>query len=163
MKTYIAPINNNTPLEELVTIGRQNIGKCYENLLREELSKVISHDYLGWSAHIQHKNKIIKSAKPIGYAVVKPTIETFHLETIAVDYAYRSQGIGAKILTQICQDILHFAKDNHETPTILNVVTDSDANKTINFYLKQGFEISGYVKDEFVVGTNQVHLRKVLS
>jgi D-alanine-D-alanine ligase-like ATP-grasp enzyme len=80
------------------------------------------------------------------------TVETYHLDTIAVDRARRGEGIGAALLAAVRADL------PPARPIILNVVTDAAASETLAFYRRSGFKVAGYVKDEFVPGVTQAHL-----
>ena len=80
------------------------------------------------------------------------TVQTYHLDTIAVDRSRRGEGIGAAMLASVRADL------RRAGPTILNVVTDAAAREALAFYARQGFVLAGAVKDEFLPGVTQVHL-----
>ena len=91
---------------------------------------------------------------PVGYAVYHRTVQTYHLDTIAVDRSRRRAGIGSALLEGICTDL------KQTGPTALNVVTDASAHAALRFYLDRGFVLAGYVRDEFLPGVTQAHLTR---
>jgi ribosomal protein S18 acetylase RimI-like enzyme len=91
---------------------------------------------------------------PVGYAVYHRTVQTYHLDTIAVDQSRQGAGIGSALLEGICTDL------KRTGPTILNVVTDASAQAALRFYLDRGFFVAGYVRDEFLLGVTQAHLTR---
>ena len=128
----------------LLAIAEQDMSPGYHAALERELDDVASGASSGICA--------VDGGMAIGYAVYHRTVETYHLDTIAVDRARRGEGIGAALLAAVRAD-LPLAR-----PIILNVVTDAAASETLAFYRRSGFKVAGYVKDEFVPGVTQAHL-----
>jgi [ribosomal protein S18]-alanine N-acetyltransferase len=112
----------------LVKIALQDIGSMYESAIHDELEEVTSGRSFGVCA--------LENGTPIGYAVAKKTVDTYHL----------LNGI--------------FAEIEQQGGKILNVVTDADANESLRFYLRNGFALAGIVQDEFISGVAQAHLTR---
>ena len=89
---------------------------------------------------------------PVGYAVYHRTVQTHHLDTIAVDRPHRHAGVDSALLEWICTELKQMR------PTALNVVIDASAHTALRFYLDRGFVVAGYVRDEFLLGAIQAHL-----
>lgn len=130
----------------LAKIALQDIGSMYQSAIYDELEDVMSGKSFGVCA--------LDSGNPLGYAVAKKTIDTYHLLTFAVDRDHRGRGHGSLILDGI------FAEIERQGGKILNVVTDADANESLRFYLRNGFSLAGIVQDEFVSGVAQAHLTR---
>ncbi|SOD41814.1 GNAT family N-acetyltransferase [Nitrosovibrio sp. Nv4] len=143
----IVPITKELHLG-LAKIALQDIGAMYESAIHDELEEVASGKSFGICA--------IDNGNPLGYAVAKKTVDTYHLLTFAVDRDHRGKGYGSLILDGI------FAEIEQQGGKILNVVTDADANEVLRFYLKNGFSLTGIVQDEFISGIAQAHLTRRL-
>ena len=130
----------------LVKIALQDIGSMYESAIHDELEEVTRGRSFGVCA--------LENGTPIGYAVAKKTVDTYHLLTFAVDEPHRGRGCGSLILDGI------FAEIEQQGGKILNVVTDADANESLRFYLRNGFALAGIVQDEFISGVAQAHLTR---
>jgi len=150
-ETCIRDINPND-FDDIKKILKDQIGNQYSKELELELKDIESGRVNGIVA-------VSKDTGLCGYASWRYRVESAYLETIAVDNKLQSQGIGGRLLRIIEQIIL----DEKPGITLLNVVTDSDALRTINFYIKNKFVPSGIVQDEFIPGTSQIHLSKKLS
>jgi ribosomal-protein-alanine N-acetyltransferase len=131
---------------DLMKIALQDIGSMYQSAIHDELEDVTNGKSFGVCA--------IDNGNPIGYAVAKRTVDTYHLLTFAVDKHHRSRGYGSLILDSI------FAEIEQQGGKILNVVTDADANESLRFYLRNGFSLAGIVQDEFIPGVAQAHLTR---
>lgn len=131
---------------ELEKIAMQDIGAMYLPDIQEELKGIETGKYFGFCA--------LEDNKPVGYVVVKKTVNTYQLVVIAVDKDYRSKGYGAQLVDRV------FAEIQKQGGRILNVITDADANDTLRFYLNNGFVLAGIVQDEFISGVAQAHLTK---
>jgi ribosomal protein S18 acetylase RimI-like enzyme len=140
----IVPLTGQEDRARLLAIAAQDMSAGYHAALAHELQDIASGTFLGFCA--------IDGAGPAGYAVYHETVETYHLDTIAVDRSRRGTGIGTALLAAVRADL------RHAGPTILNVVTDATARETLAFYFRQGFVLAGRVKDEFVSGVTQAHL-----
>lgn len=141
----IVPITKELCLD-LVKIALQDIGSMYQPAIHDELEDVTNGKSFGICA--------MDNGNPVGYAVAKRTVDTYHLLTFAVDKHHRSKGYGSLILDSI------FAEIEQQGGKILNVVTDADANESLRFYLKNGFSLAGIVQDEFIPGVAQAHLTR---
>ncbi|MCW5598084.1 ribosomal protein S18 acetylase RimI-like enzyme [Nitrosomonas nitrosa] len=141
----IVPISNELH-PHLVRIALQDIGSMYQSAIHDELEDVTSGKSFGVCA--------IENGLPVGYAIAKRTVDSYHLLTIAVDQHHRGKGLGSLLLDSI------FAEIKQQGGKILNVVTDADANESLQFYLKNGFVLTGIVQDEFISGVAQVHLTR---
>jgi GNAT superfamily N-acetyltransferase len=126
------------------------IGKMYFEEIQQELEDIRlgrAHGFFAFD----------KTNGVLGYASWRKRVEVAYLETIVVKLGYQGQGIGSKLHNELEKDVIE------KKINLLNVVTDADAQKTISFYLKNNFEISGYVDNEFILDTKQVHLTKRLN
>lgn len=128
----------------LVAIAAQDMRAGYHAALEHELEDVGAGASRGICA--------LDGTTPVGYAVYHKTVQTYHLDTIAVDRARRGEGIGTGLLASVRAALRQAA------PTVLNVVTDATAFKTLAFYRRNGFMVAGYVQDEFFLGVIQAHL-----
>lgn len=130
----------------LEQIALQDIGAIYQTVIHDELEDISAGKCFGICA--------IDNGNPVGYVIVRKTVDTYHLLTIAVDQNYRGKGYGSLMLDSI------FTEIEKQGGRILNVITDADANESLRFYLKNGFVLAGIVQDEFVSGVAQVHLTR---
>lgn len=131
---------------DLERIALQDIGPMYQSAIHDELEDISSGKYFELCA--------MDNGHPVGYVIVKKTVDTYHLLTIAVDMLHRSKGYGSLMLDRI------FAEIEKQGGRILNVITDADANDSLRFYLKNGFVLAGMVQDEFISGIAQAHLTR---
>jgi ribosomal protein S18 acetylase RimI-like enzyme len=140
----LVPLTGTEDRARLLAIAAQDMSPGYHAALERELDDVARDVARGICA--------LDGTTPIGYAVYRRTVQTYHLDTIAVDRSRRRAGIGTALLDSVRADL------RHPGPTILNVVTDAKALETLAFYFRQGFVLAGYVKDEFLPGVTQAHL-----
>jgi len=138
------PLTAEQDRARLLAIAGQDMSVGYRATLERELDDVASGAALGICA--------VDGTTPVGYAVYRQTVQTYHLDTIAVDRMRRGQGIGEGLLASVRAALRPAA------PAILNVVTDATAFDALAFYRRRGFVIAGYVKDEFLRGVIQAHL-----
>lgn len=131
---------------DLLTIALQDIGAMYQPAIQDEFEDISRGKSFGVCA--------MENGVPAGYAVVRKTVNTYHLLTLAVDKQHRGKGYGTQMLDSI------FAEIERQGGKILNVVTDADANESLRFYLKNGFALTGIVQDEFIPGVAQAHLTR---
>lgn len=134
--------------EDIFEILKEAMSPQYLPLMNEEFDKILNGEYIGFVA--------IDDTTTLGYACIRPLVETYKLETIAVNQNMRNKGIGSELIIAIS----NYVRDNSKR--IINVDTDSSDIRTINFYLRNGFRISGYVNDEYMGGVTQVHLSLTL-
>ena len=78
-----------------------------------------------------------------------------HISLLAVDPAYRKDGIGSQLLAKMEQVAL-----KHQVTTI---TLTTKAYQALDFYLKQGYEVFGELKDVPMVGTTKYYLVKKIS
>src|SRR5262245_4846149 len=138
------PLTGREDRARLLAIATQDMSAGYHATLERELDDV--------AGGASHGICAVDGATPIGYAVYHQTVQTYHLDTIAVDRARRGEGIGTQLLASVRTAL------RPATPTILNVVTDATAFHTLGFYRRNGFTVAGYVRGEFLPGVIQVHL-----
>ena len=138
------PLTGQEERARLLAIAAQDMSVGYHATLERELDDVADGASRGICA--------VDGTTPVGYAVYHKTVQTYHLDTIAVDRARRGEGIGTGLLASIRAALREAA------PVILNVVTDATASETLAFYRRSGFVVAGYVKDEFLPGVIQAHL-----
>jgi ribosomal protein S18 acetylase RimI-like enzyme len=138
------PLTGQEDRARLLAISAQDMSVGYHATLEREFNDVAGGLSRGICA--------VDGTTPVGYAVYRRTVHTYHLDTIAVDRARRGEGIGTALLASV-RAALRQAK-----PTILNVVTDATAFEVLAFYRHSGFVVAGYVKDEFFPGVIQAHL-----
>jgi len=131
---------------DLAKIALQDIGPVYQSEIHDELEDISQGKCFGIC--------VLENNVPVGYVIVKKTVDTYHLLTIAVDKLHRGKGYGSQMLDGI------FAEIEKQDGRILNVITDADANESLRFYLKNGFVLTGIVQDEFISGVAQVHLTR---
>jgi ribosomal protein S18 acetylase RimI-like enzyme len=141
----IVPIANEL-FPSLVKIALQDIGSMYQAAIHDELEDILRGKNFGVCA--------MDNGEPVGYAVARKSVDTYHLLTLAVDERHRGKGYGSLMLDSI------FAEIERQGGKILNVVTDADANESLRFYLKNGFALTGIVQDEFIPGVAQAHLTR---
>lgn len=96
-----------------------------------------------------------------GYAYYAPaamTDRTWYLYWIAVDPGVQARGIGAELLKQAETDI------RGRKGRILFIETSSlpHYDRTRRFYLKQGYEVTGTLRDYYQDGDDMVVFRKKL-
>ena len=138
------PLTGEQDRARLLAIAGQDISAGYRATLERELDDIASGGAHGICA--------VDGTTPVGYAVYRQTVQTYHLDTIAVDRIRRGEGIGEGLLASVRAALRPAA------PVILNVVTDATAFEALAFYRRCGFVIAGYVKDEFLRGVIQAHL-----
>jgi ribosomal protein S18 acetylase RimI-like enzyme len=138
------PLTGKEDRTRLLAIAAQDMSVEYHAVLERELEDVAC----GTSRAIC----AVDGTTPVGYAVYHRTVQTYHLDTIAVDRSRRGAGIGTALLAAVRADL------RQAGPTLLNVVTDAAAREALAFYFRQGFILAGYVKDEFLAGVTQAHL-----
>ncbi len=131
---------------DLMNIALQDIGAMYQSAIQDEFEDISRGKCFGVCA--------LENGMPVGYAVAKRTVDTYHLLTLAVDKQYRGKGYGGLMIDSI------FAEIEQQGGKILNVVTDADANESLRFYLRNGFALTGIVQDEFIPGVAQAHLTR---
>ncbi|WP_177170333.1 GNAT family N-acetyltransferase [Nitrosomonas marina] len=141
----IVPISESL-YPDLLRIALQDIGTIYRSEIEQELNDISFGKCFGIS--------LMHNDESIGYVIVKKTIDTYHLMTIAVDKNHRGKGYGSMMLDGI------FTEIEKRGGRILNVTTDADANASLCFYLKNGFVLTGIVQDEFISGVAQAHLTR---
>ncbi len=130
----------------LMNIALQDIGAMYQPAIQDEFEDISRGKSFGVCA--------LENGVPVGYAVAKRTVDTYHLLTLAVDIQHRGKGYGSLMIDSI------FAEIEQQGGKILNVVTDADANESLRFYLRNGFALAGIVQDEFIPGVAQAHLTR---
>jgi GNAT superfamily N-acetyltransferase len=140
----LVPLTAAHDRDRLLAIAGQDMSAVYRWALARELDGVTARSVRGVCA--------LEGPTPIGYAIYHRTVQTYALDTIAVDRARRRSGIGGALITAVRAAL------PREHPTILNAVTDAAARDVLAFYLGQGFHVSGYVADEFRPGVTQAHL-----
>jgi GNAT superfamily N-acetyltransferase len=138
------PLTGKEDRARLLAIAAQDMSVGYHAALERELDDVAPAASRGICA--------VDGTTPVGYAVYHRTVQTYHLDTIAVDRSRRGAGIGTALLASVRADL------RQAGPTILNVVTDAAARETLASYFRQGFVLAGFVKDEFLPGVTQAHL-----
>lgn len=94
----------------------------------------------------------------VGFISWRKQVEVAYIETIMIVDLYQGKGVGSQLLhiaeTEICENNI-----SH-----VNVVTDAhDNNDVIQFYVKNGFQISGEVDHECIPNIRQIHLCKLIS
>jgi [ribosomal protein S18]-alanine N-acetyltransferase len=140
----LVPLTGREDRPRLLAIAAPDMSAGYYATLERELDDVACGAARGICA--------VDGPIPVGYAIYHRTVQTYHLDTIAVDRSRRRAGIGAALLDSVRADL------RNTGPTILNVVTDAKALETLAFYFRQGFVLAGYVKDELLPGVTQAHL-----
>jgi GNAT superfamily N-acetyltransferase len=141
---HLVPLTGQEDRARLLAIALQDMSAGYREALEDELEGIAGGTHRGvWA---------VGRMAPAGYAVYHRTVQTHHLDTIAVDRSWRGMGIGRALLDWICADL------RRTGPSVLNVVTDASARETLRFYLDRGFVLAGRVRDEFLPGVTQAHL-----
>jgi [ribosomal protein S18]-alanine N-acetyltransferase len=138
------PLTGTEDHARLLAIAAQDMSAGYHAALERELDDVARGASCGVCA--------VDGTTPVGYAVYHRTVQTYHLDTIAVCRSRRGEGIGTALLAFVRAEL------RQAGPTILNVVTDAAARETLAFYSRQGFVLAGHVRDEFLPGVTQAHL-----
>ena len=142
----LVPLTGEENRFRLLAIAAQDMGGDDPALRQRELDEVSRGTSRGVCA--------FEGTTPVGYAVYHRTVQTYHLDTIAVDRPRQRAGIGSALLEWICTDL------ERRGPTVLNVVTDASAHAVLRFYLARGFVLAGSVKDELRPGVTQAHLTR---
>jgi len=137
-------------LELILGVLKGQIGEMYFGDIKKEVDDICAGKAIGFVAEM--------NGTITGYVCCRKRVEVAYLETIAVKPRYQGKGFGRRLLEEAIETI----KKEYPDIKVLNVITDTDAHKTIGFYLKNGFEISGYVSDEFIFGVRQAHLVKII-
>ena len=138
----------NMDWDELSTILAEALSPQYMDEMHEEFDYVLGGRYIGIVAE--------EDREILGYACAGKLVQTYELKTIAVRHDAQGRGIGSMLVDSVAD---YARKDGVK---ILNVDTDSSDEQTVNFYKRNGFEISGHVRDEYIPGVTQVHLRREL-
>ena len=138
------PLTGTEDRGPLLAIAAQDMSHSYHATLEAELAEVGRGAARGVCA--------FEGTTPVGYAVYHRTVQTYLIDTIAVDRSRRRAGIGTALLAAVRADLRSAA------PSVLNVITDAGAPDALAFYVRQGFAVAGYVRDEFLPGVTQVHL-----
>lgn len=88
--------------------------------------------------------------KPVGFctSAKKKWNNTVYIEMLMLEERYRSKGLGTKLLNEVKK----FSKRNKARRLFIDVGTDN--TRAIEFYLKNGFEVSGFVRNFFGEGKN---------
>ena len=91
----------------------------------------------------------------VGGLTAKKQYQTMHISLLAVDPAYRKDGIGSQLLAKMEQVAL-----KHQVTTI---TLTTKAYQALGFYLKQGYEVFGELEDVPMIGTTKYYLVKKIS
>lgn len=142
----LVPLTGEENRVRLLAIAAQNTGVDDRAMRQRELDDVSRGTSRGVCA--------FQGTTPVGYAVYRHTVQTYHLDTIVVDKPRQRAGVGSALLEWICADL------KRTGPTVLNVVTDASAHSVLRFYLDRGFALAGSVNDELRPGVTQVHLTR---
>src|SRR5262249_27184919 len=140
------PLTGDENRFRLLAIASQDARAEFRTLQERQLNEV----FLGMS----HGVCAFAGTTPVGYAVYRQTLQTYHIDTIAIDRFHRRAGVGSALLDWICADV------KRRGGTVLNIVTDASAKEMVNFCLHRGFILAGSVRDEFLPGVTQVHLTR---
>src|SRR5260370_17835814 len=87
------PLPGQEDRPRLLAIAVQDMSVGYHATLERELDDVAGGGSHGICA--------VDETTPVGYAVYRRTVQTYHLDTIAVDRARRVEGIGTALLPSV--------------------------------------------------------------
>ena len=131
--------------EKVFSILESEMGREYLEEMLQEWGKALNNEVNAFVV-------VEEDGNISGYAVLEKKVQIYYINTIAVNKNSQGKGIGTNLIYYLKEEV------KRKGANILNVITDADAQRTIQFYLKQGFEISGYVSNEFIPNVAQVHL-----
>ena len=98
---------------------------------------------------------LFEESNPIGYFALKPLSDnTCELKSIAVDAPYQGQGVGSYLM----QRVLEVANDK-----TIQLVTHPKNVSGLFLYLKNGFEIVGWVDDYLGDGQPRLKLKRTVT
>jgi ribosomal protein S18 acetylase RimI-like enzyme len=124
--------------------------------------KEVLHDYFAHNLQADHVAVIAEKDGVIqGYAYYAPaamTDRTWYLYWIAVRSDIQARGVGTKLLLHTEEDI------RRRNGRVLFIETSSlpHYDKTRSFYLKNGYEVTGTLRDYYCDGDDMVVFRKRL-
>lgn len=127
-----------------------------------EVLREVLDDYHARSEESEHVAIVARiDDRIVGYAYYAPDVmtdRTWYLYWIAVDRAQQARGFGGRILQRVEDDICQ-----HDGRLLL-IETSSlpHSELTRRFYLKQGYGITGVIRDFYSDGDDMVIFRKRL-
>lgn len=147
--------------EEVMTILAGSLSQQYLPMMTDEFNHAVAGGYLGFVAvnkfHSSEDSSEDACERVVGYACARRIVETYKLETIAVDSNMRGKNIGSLLIDRVSNCLAESGVQ------VLNVDTDVTDSEVVRFYLRNGFNVSGMVLSEYMPGITQVHLSKDLS
>ena len=151
-----------TPRLLALTAGT-GVFKPYEIDVLEELLD----EYHAGALGVEHTAVVLLSGPPehpdsiVGYAYYAPDVMTdrsWYLYWIAIDQSRRGSGLGTRVMQHVEADI------RQRQGRLLFIETSSlpHSEPTRRFYLKQGYEINGQLRDFYSDGDDMIIFRKRL-
>jgi ribosomal protein S18 acetylase RimI-like enzyme len=127
-----------------------------------EVLQEVLDDYHAGNVNDQHVAVVLeRDGRLLGYAYYAPDVMTdrsWYLYWIAVARDVQGQGIGAELMRHVEKDAS--ARDGR----LMFIETSSlpHSERTRRFYLKQGYEVTGVLRDFYSDGDDMVVFRKRL-
>lgn len=90
-----------------------------------------------------------------GAIVGKRQYDTLHISLLGVDDTYQKLGVGSKLMQAMEEQAVREA--------VKTITLTTKAYQALGFYLKNGFEVFGELKDVPMVGTTKYYLVKRIS
>lgn len=119
--------------EDLLALRLRAMRESLERLGRYDEQRARERLAAGFDpAHTRH---ILVDGRRVGFIVLKTLSHALRLEHLYLDPAVQDQGIGHRVLTEVCAEA-----DRLQVPVELVALKRSDANR---FYLRHGFVATG--------------------
>lgn len=90
-----------------------------------------------------------------GAIVGKRQYDTLHISLLGVDDTYQKLGVGSKLMQAMEEQAIQ--------EKVKTITLTTKAYQALGFYLKNGFEVFGELKDVPMVGTTKYYLVKRIS
>ncbi|MFO0879655.1 MAG: GNAT family N-acetyltransferase [Gemmataceae bacterium] len=127
-----------------------------------EVLREVLDDYHGRAPDSEHVAMVAhESGHIVGYAYFAPDVmtdRTWYLYWIAVDRTVQGKGIGSGILRMVEEDV----RGRHGRLMLIETSSLPHSELTRRFYLKQGYGITGIIRDFYSDGDDMVVFRKRL-
>lgn len=135
-------MNDNKPIVELKPLTKEIVTENVAMLI--EMSKQLHGDYWNLEHYLTDYNRKWELSSVIyvegqigGFIIVSEKPGSLHVHRIVISEALQNIGIGKMLINKTIADAQRLAKD------AVTLKAESDNTKTIGFYKKMNFEITG--------------------